>query len=53
LQKYAATVVTQSGSLNAPTHVQIFASEALTGAVVGAIAMMMIGLIIKERSKGD
>jgi hypothetical protein len=53
LQKYAATVVTASGSLNEPTHVEIFASQALTGAVLGAIAMMTIGLIIKERSKGD
>ena len=53
LQKYAATVVTGSGSLNEPSHVQIFASEALTGAVIGAIAMMTIGLIIHERSKGD
>jgi hypothetical protein len=25
----------------------------LTGAVLGAIAMMTIGLIINERSKGD
>jgi len=53
LQKYAATVVTGSGSLNEPSHVQIFASQALTGAVIGAISMMTIGLIIKERSKGD
>ncbi len=50
LQKYASTVVTANGSLNEPTHVQIFASQALTGAVLGAIAMMVIGLIIKERS---
>jgi hypothetical protein len=53
LQTYAATVVTGSGSLNEPTYVQIFTSQALTGAVIGAIAMMTIGLIIKERSKGD
>jgi hypothetical protein len=53
LQKYASTVVTASGSLNEPTQVEIFASQALTGAVIGAIAMMTIGLIIKERSKGD
>jgi len=53
LQKYASTVVTASGSLNEPTHVQVFASQALTGAVIGAISMMTIGLIIKERSKGD
>ena len=53
LQKYASTVVTAGGSLNGPTHVQIIASQVLTGAVLGAIAMMTIGLIIHERSKGD
>lgn len=51
LQQYASTVVTASGSLNEPTQIQIFASQALTGAVIGAIAMMIIGLIINERSK--
>jgi uncharacterized membrane protein YeaQ/YmgE (transglycosylase-associated protein family) len=50
LQKYASTVVTASGSLNEPTHVQIFASQVLTGAVIGAISMMAVGFIIKERS---
>ncbi|SHN85590.1 hypothetical protein [Bradyrhizobium erythrophlei] len=53
LQKYASTVVTANGSLNEPTQVQIFASQALTGAVIGAIAMMATGFIIKERGKGD
>ena len=53
LQKYASTVVTANGSLNEPTQVQIIASQVLTGAVLGAIAMMVIGLIIKERSKAD
>ena len=53
LQKYASTVVTANGSLNEPTQVQIFASQALTGAVIGAIAMMATGFIIKERAKGD
>jgi hypothetical protein len=53
LQKYASTVVTANGSLNEPTHVQIFASQVLTGAVLGAIAMMVVGLIIKERSKPE
>ncbi len=51
LQQYASTVVTASGSLNEPTQVQIFASQALTGAVIGAIAMMVVGFIISERSK--
>lgn len=53
LQTYASTVVTANGSLNDPTRVDIFASQALTGAVIGAIAMMVIGMIIKERSKAD
>ena len=53
LQKYASTVVTANGSLNEPTQFQIFASQALTGAVIGAIAMMATGFIIKERAKGD
>jgi hypothetical protein len=53
LQKYASTMVTASGSLNEPTQVQIFASQATTGAVVGAISMMAIGFIIKERAKGE
>lgn len=53
LQKYASTVVTASGSLNEPTHAEVFASQALTGAVIGAIAMMTVGFIINERSKGD
>lgn len=53
LQKYASTVVTASGSLNEPTHFQIFASQALTGAVIGAIAMMATGFIIAERAKGN
>ena len=53
LQKYASTVVTANGSLNEPTQFQICASQALTGAVIGAIAMMATGFIIKERAKGD
>ena len=53
LQKYASTMVTASGSLNEPTQVQIFASQATTGAVIGAISMMAIGFIIKERGKGS
>ena len=53
LQKYASTVVTANGSLNEPTHVQIIASQVLTGAVLGAIAMMTVGFIINERSKSD
>ncbi len=45
--------VAANGSLNDLTHVQITASQAPTGAVVGAIAMMATRFIIKERSKDD
>lgn len=53
LQRYASTVVTASGSLNEPIYIQIFASEALTGGVIGAIATMAVGFIINERAKSD
>lgn len=53
LQKYATTVVTANGSLNDLTHVQIVASQVLTGAVTGAIAMIATGFVIKERSRSD
>ena len=53
LQKYAGTVVTANGSLNDLTHAQMFAAQALTGAVTGAIAMLAAGFIIKERSRND
>ena len=53
LQQYASTMVTGSGSLNEPGHVQIFAAEALTGAAIGAIAMLAVGFILYERSKGE
>jgi hypothetical protein len=53
LQKYASTVVTANGTLNDPLHFEILAAQVLTGAVIGGIAMMAIGLIIKERSRTD
>lgn len=53
LQTYAITMVTASGSLNAPTRAQVFASEALSGAAIGAIAMLAVGFVISERSKGN
>jgi hypothetical protein len=46
-------MVTASGDLNDPTHVQVIAAQVLTGAVTGAIAMMATGLIINEQKKGD
>jgi hypothetical protein len=51
LQTYAVTVVTGNGSLNVPRSAEVFAIEALTGAVVGGIAMFAVGFIISERSK--
>jgi hypothetical protein len=53
LQSYATTVVTASGSLNDPTHAQVIAAQVLMGAVTGAIAMLAIGFVIKERSRSD
>jgi hypothetical protein len=52
LQTIVLTVVTGSGSLNELRAVDAAAViiEALTGAVVGAIAMAAVGFVIKERS---
>jgi hypothetical protein len=51
LQTYAVTVVAGNGSLNVPRSAEVFAIEALTGAVVGGIAMLAVGFVINERSK--
>jgi hypothetical protein len=48
LQEIALTVVTGSGSVNEPRLVEVAVIEALTGAVVGAIAMAAVGFLIKE-----
>ena len=48
LQTMALTVVTASGSLNEPRPPEVFFIEALTGAVVGGIAMAMVGFAILE-----
>jgi hypothetical protein len=53
LQQTATGVVTANGDLNDPTHVQVIAAQVLSGTVTGAIAMMAIGFIIHERSKGE
>jgi hypothetical protein len=50
LQAMALTVVTASGSLNEPTLSEVFFVEALTGAVVGGIAMAIVGFVIYENS---
>ncbi len=48
LQTTALTVVTASGSLTEPSLAEIFFVEALTGAVV--IAMAIVGFVIYENS---
>ena len=53
LQKVASTVVAGDGTLNDPLHFEVLAAQVMTGAVIGAIAMMAIGLIISERKKAD
>jgi hypothetical protein len=50
LQTLALTVVTGGGSLNEPRLAEVFVIEALTGAVVGGIAMAIVGFIINETS---
>jgi hypothetical protein len=49
LQTIVLRVVTGSGSLNELRTVEAVIIEALTGAVVGAIAMAAAGFVIKER----
>jgi hypothetical protein len=46
LQTYAATVVTGSGSLNGARPADIYFLQAATGATLGGIAMMAIGMIV-------
>jgi hypothetical protein len=50
LQTEALTVVTGSGSLNEPRVVEVAVIEALTGAVLGAIAMAAVGFMINATS---
>jgi hypothetical protein len=50
LQTIALTVVTASGSLNEPRVAEAAVIEALTGAVVGAMAMAAVGFVINETS---
>jgi hypothetical protein len=45
LQTLAAVLVTASGSMNEPRLVEQIFVQALTGAVAGGIAMLVIGLI--------
>jgi uncharacterized membrane protein YeaQ/YmgE (transglycosylase-associated protein family) len=50
LQTLAATLVTGSGSLNEPRFGELMVAQALTGAVAGAIATMIVGFIKHGRS---
>ena len=49
LQVEVLTVMTGSGSLNEPRIAEIFVIEALTGAVVGGIAMAAVGMLSQGR----
>jgi uncharacterized membrane protein YeaQ/YmgE (transglycosylase-associated protein family) len=53
LQEIALRVVTGSGSANEPRLPEVAVIEALTGAVVGAIAMAAVGFFIRERAEKD
>jgi hypothetical protein len=50
LQTAVLTVVTGSGSLNEPRAVEVAVIEALTGAVLGAIAMAAVGILVSSKS---
>jgi hypothetical protein len=50
LQTAVLTVVTGSGSFNEPRAVEVAVIEALTGAVLGAIAMAAVGFMINAKS---
>jgi hypothetical protein len=45
LQTLATTMVTGTGSLNEPRIVEVVVLQGLTGAVVGGIAMLLVGFI--------
>jgi hypothetical protein len=50
LQTAVLAVVTGSGSFNQPRAVEVAVIEALTGAVLGAIAMAAVGFMISAKS---
>ena len=47
LQTTAVTLVTGNGSMNDPRPADIYFLQAATGATLGAIAMMAIGMIVR------
>ena len=50
LQSMVLTVVTGSGSVNPPTPSEAAVLEGLTGAVVGAMAMAIIGFLMNANA---
>jgi hypothetical protein len=50
LQALVLTVVNGDGSLSQPRVAEIAVLEALTGAVMGAIAMAAVGFLVNARS---
>lgn len=49
LQSRAITMVTAGGSLNEPRVPEVIVIQIITGAVAGAIAMFLFGLLFAER----
>lgn len=50
LQTYAATVVTGNGSVNPVRPGELFFLQALTGAVLGGLAMLAAGMLLAMRN---
>ena len=48
LQTILITVVTGSGSVMAPRAADVFVTQALAGAVVGAIGMFTVGFALRQ-----
>ena len=54
LQTYAATLVTGNGSMNDARPADIYFLQAASGATLGGIAMMAIGMIVTpHKPQGD
>ncbi|WP_426434505.1 hypothetical protein [Bradyrhizobium genosp. P] len=49
LQTYAVTVVTGSGSLNEVRPADVYVLQAVTGAALGGICMMAVGMVYARR----
>ncbi len=50
LQTILLTVVTGSGSVMAPRVADVFVTQALAGAVVGAVGMFAVGFALQQRT---